>query len=106
MVELSARVKELEDLNSELFSYKETVDQMNLDKQIKEEVEKISSIVPYDVAMSLYDNATLENFTSVRADANAEVIKLLAGQPQAPNDDSEIQVTNTKGSNDIYKGYK
>ena len=106
MVELSAKVKELEELNSELFSYKETVDQMNLDKQIKEEVEKISSVVPYDVAMSLYDNATLENFTAVRADANAEVIKLLAQQPKAPKDDSEIQVANTKGSNDIYIGYK
>ena len=56
--------------------------------------------------MSLYNNATLENFTAVRADANAEVIKLLVGEPKAPNDDSEIQVTNTKGSNDIYKGYK
>ena len=56
--------------------------------------------------MSLYDNATLENFTAIRADANAEVIKLLAQQPKAPKDDSEIQVANTKGSNDIYRGYK
>ena len=40
MVELSAKVKELEELNSELFSYKETVDQMNLDKQIKKKLKR------------------------------------------------------------------